>query len=399
MIKILLLAVAIALFIPCAMLFVECLSAVIGSVLKVPLPAPSPREDFSVAVLMPAHNEAEVIVETLAALTPQLLPQDRLIVVADNCTDNTAQLARKAGATVLERTDDIRRGKGYALDCGLRFLSASPPNAVVMVDADCQFRKGSIRTLAGDAIARKRPVQGVYLIDQPAQPSLKEAVSAFAFKVKNLVRPLGLSQLGLPCLLTGTGMAFPWSVITTVDLASNSIVEDMKLGFDLAIAGRPPAMCSAVTVVGPLPPSDVDAKTQRTRWEHGHLQLISHYCPRLFAQAAMQGRLDLWAIAIDLLIPPLSLLVTVWLGGTIAVTLASGLSGFWLPALVCYVAGLGLAIAVISAWANFAQADLALKTLLSVPMYVLWKIPVYLKFVTEPQVEWVRTRRQVQRDK
>ncbi len=402
-VRIPLLIVAIALLIPCAMLFIECLSAVIASVLrssaKSPLLPSVSKDDFSVAVLMPAHNEAEVIVETLAALTPQLLPQDRLIVVADNCTDNTAQLARNAGATVLERTDDSRRGKGYALDCGLRFMAASPPAAVVMVDADCEFRRGSIRTLASDAIARQRPTQGIYLLDRPAQPSLKEAVSAFAFKVKNLVRPLGMTQLGMPCLLTGTGMAFPWSVITTVDLASNSIVEDMKLGFDLAIAGVPPTLCSAVTVVGQLPPSDADARTQRTRWEHGHLQLISHYAPRLLFQAAAQGRLTLWALSIDLLIPPLSLLVMIWVGVTLVVTLASGLIGFWLPALICYAAGLELAIAVISAWAKFAQADISLKTLLSVPTYVLWKIPVYLKFLTEPQVEWVRTRRQVQRDK
>ena len=165
MIKIPLLMIAIALFIPCAMLFIECTSAAVGSVFKRPWPVATPNEDFSVAVIMPAHNEAAVIVETLAALTPQLLPQDRLIVVADNCTDETAQLARDAGAIVLERTDDTRRGKGYALDCGLRFLAAAPSNAVVIVDADCQFRKGSIRTLAGDAISRQRPVQGVYLID------------------------------------------------------------------------------------------------------------------------------------------------------------------------------------------------------------------------------------------
>lgn len=406
-VRIPLLIVAIALFIPCAMLFIECLSAVIGaavgSVVKpssnARLLSPAPKDDFAVAVLMPAHNEAAVIVQTLAALTPQLLPQDRLIVVADNCTDNTAQLARNAGATVLERTDDLRRGKGYALDCGLRFMAAAPPAAVVMVDADCEFKRGSIRTLASDAITRQRPIQSVYLLDRPVQPSLKEAVSAFAFKVKNLVRPLGMTQLGMPCLLTGTGMAFPWSVVTTVDLASNSIVEDMKLGFDLAIAGAPPALCPAVTVVGQLPPSDADAKTQRTRWEHGHLQLISHYAPRLLFQAAAQGRLALWALAIDLLIPPLSLLVTIWLGVTLVVTLGSGLSGYWLPALICYAGGLGLAVAVVSAWAQFAQSDLALKTLLSVPMYILWKIPVYLKFITEPQVEWVRTRRQVQRDK
>ncbi|MFK8181741.1 MAG: glycosyltransferase [Phormidesmis sp.] len=406
LINALLLILAIALFIPCGMLLLECVSAALGSLASSSgsggtgaVIGAAADDTFSVAVIMPAHNEAEVIVDTLAALTPQLLPQDRLIVVADNCTDATAQLARNAGATVIERTDDVRRGKGYALDCGLRFIAAAPPAAVVIVDADCEFRKGSMRTLAKDAIASRRPVQGVYLIDRPAQPSLKEAVSSFAFKVKNLVRPLGFAYLGMPCLLTGTGMAFPWSVMTTVDLASNSIVEDMKLGFDLAIAGTPPRMCSNVTVVGPLPPSDDDAKTQRTRWEHGHLQLISHYGPRLFGQALMQGRLDLWAIALDLLIPPLSLLVTLWLGITLFITIASGLLGAWLPALICYAAGLALAIAIITAWARFAQADLELKALLSVPVYILWKIPVYLKFITEPQVEWVRTRRQVQRDK
>jgi cellulose synthase/poly-beta-1,6-N-acetylglucosamine synthase-like glycosyltransferase len=413
LVEIPLLIAAIALLIPCAMLLSECLSAFLS-----PLAARSNREalpseqfdeqpseqsseDFSIAVLMPAHNEADVIVDTLAALTPQLSPQDRLIVVADNCTDQTAQLARKFGATVLERTDDSQRGKGYALDCGLRFMAADPPAAVVIVDADCQFRQGSVRRLASDAIARQRPVQGVYLIDRAADPttvSLKEAVSAFAFKVKNLVRPLGLARMGLPCLLTGTGMAFPWSVITTVDLASSSIVEDMKLGFDLAIAGTPPALCPSVTVVGPLPPSDDAAKTQRTRWEHGHLQLISHYCPRLFSQALAQRRLDLLAIAFDLIIPPLSLLVMIWLGVSVAMTLASALSGAWLPAFICYGAGVALVSAVGLAWSRFAQGDLSLTTLLRVPLYILWKIPVYLKFVRDPQVEWVRTRRQVNRD-
>jgi cellulose synthase/poly-beta-1,6-N-acetylglucosamine synthase-like glycosyltransferase len=401
LIKIPLLIVALVVSVPCAMLLLECVSAVMATLFGQHKSAAPVREDFSVAVLMPAHNESDVIVATLAALTPQLSPQDRLIVVADNCSDETAQLARNAGATVLERQDDQRRGKGYALDCGLRFIAAAPPDAVVMVDADCEFRKGSVRQLASDAIARRRPIQGVYLIDpgRELSPSLKELVSIFAFKVKNLVRASGLAYLGMPCLLTGTGMAFPWSVMTTVDLASNSIVEDMKLGFDLAIAGTPPALCTAVTVVGPLPPSDDAAKTQRTRWEHGHLQLISRYGSRLFSEALRQGRLDLGVLGLDLLVPPLSLLVMLWLGVSVVITLACLLTGFWLPALICYGAGAALGAAVILAWARFAQSDLSLQTLLKVPVYILWKIPVYLKFVTEPQVEWVRTRRQVQRDR
>lgn len=397
LVQIILLTVALVIAIPCAVLLMECL----GALLARPPQLTKADEEFAVTVLMPAHNEATVIAETLTALMPQLTSQDRLIVVADNCTDQTAHIARNAGATVLERTDENRRGKGYALDCGLRFMADSPPAAVVMVDADCQFRQGSVRDLAQAAITHQRPVQGVYLIDQPMHgsvgPSLKEAVSAFAFKVKNLVRPLGLKQLNLPCLLTGTGMAFPWSVITTIDLASGSIVEDMKLGFDLAIAGTPPILCPDVTVVGPLPPNDEAAQTQRTRWEHGHLQLISRYCPQLILGAIAQSRLDLLAIALDLLIPPLSLLVMLWGSASVMLTLAAWLSGYWLPAWICYGAGVGLISAVVSAWSRFARADLALETLLSVPLYILWKIPVYLKFFTEPQVEWVRTRRQVQR--
>lgn len=393
-----LLIIAIALAVPCTVLLLECLGALLSRPSRLS-PAVEASRDSALTVLMPAHNEAEVIADTLAALTPQLAPQDCILVVADNCTDETAELARQAGATVLERNDDARRGKGYALDCGLRFMAASPPDAVVIVDADCQFRSGSVRDLAAAAIASQRPVQGVYLIDKPVSPSLKESVSAFAFKVKNLVRPLGLRQFGLPCLLTGTGMAFPWSVMTRVDLATQSIVEDMKLGFDLAIAGTPPLLCPSVTVVGPLPPNDEAATTQRTRWEHGHLQLISRYCPQLFAQAAVQVRLDLLATALDLIIPPLSLLVMLWGATTFVMTLVSWLMGFWLPAWICYGAGVGLISAVVIAWARFAQSDLALTTLLRVPVYILWKIPVYLKFITEPQVEWVRTRRQVQRDK
>lgn len=393
----LLLIIAIALALPCTVLLLECLGALFSRPLRLSSAVKTNR-DAVLTVLMPAHNEAEVIAETLATLTPQLAPQDRLIVVADNCTDETAALARAAGATVLERNDNARRGKGYALDCGLRFMAASPPEAVVIVDADCQFRSGSVRELAAASIAYQKPVQGVYLIDKPASPSLKESVSAFAFKVKNLVRPLGLKQFGLPCLLTGTGMAFPWSVMTTVDLATQSIVEDMKLGFDLAIAGTPPMLCPSVTVVGPLPPNDEAATTQRTRWEHGHLQLISRYCPKLFSQAVVQMRPDLLATALDLIIPPLSLLVMLWGATTVVMTLVSWVMGFWLPAWICYGAGAALISAVMLAWTRFAQSDLSMTMLLRVPVYILWKIPVYLKFVTEPQVEWVRTRRQVQRD-
>lgn len=103
----------------------------------------------------------------------------------------------------------------------------------------------------------------------------------------------------------------------------------------------------------------------------------------------------MFAIALDLMIPPLSLLVMIGLGVSLIMTLACGLTGIWLPAFVCYEGSTAMISAVMMAWAKFARNDLSLKTLLRVPVYLLWKIPVYLKFVTEPQVEWVRSRRQM----
>jgi len=83
----------------------------------------------------------------------------------------------------------------------------------------------------------------VYDMEQPPNPTPKDSISALAFLVKNLVRPSGLKQLGFPSLLTGIGMAFPWSIIRSVSLASDNIVEDMQMSLDLAIAGHPTVFC------------------------------------------------------------------------------------------------------------------------------------------------------------
>ena len=138
------------------------------------------------------------------------------------------------------------------------------------------------------------------------------------FWSKTGVRPQGLDRLGFPGILTGTGMAFPWSVIQSASLASGNIVEDMQLSMDLAIAGHPTLFCPDTKVIGLLPQQAQAAKSQRTRWEHGHLQTMLTQVPRLVREALRQKRLDLLVIALDLSVPPLSLLVMIWGGGDAA---------------------------------------------------------------------------------
>ena len=388
----LLLAASLFLLLPIVILFVECLAAAAADDQKPGELLPGkPR----LAVLVPAHNEAMGISATLKSVLPQLTSDDRLLVVADNCCDETAAVARAFDLTVIERHDLEKRGKGYALDFGLEFLAADPPDVVVVVDADCLVAEGAIAKISQLAATEQRPVQARYLLTPPANASPGSAVSLLAFTVKNLVRPLGLAQLGLPCLLTGTGMAFPWSVIRNASLASSNIVEDMQLSVDLLIAGSPAMFCADAEVTGLLPQQQHAAKSQRTRWEHGHLQTLRTQVPRLLKEWFNQKRFDVLAIALDLCVPPLSLLVMLWLLLTTAALVAGLTLRLYAPVLVLALEGLLILVSVMTAWAKFARNTLPLTTLLSVPGYILWKIPLYLTFLVKPQTKWVRTERDV----
>jgi cellulose synthase/poly-beta-1,6-N-acetylglucosamine synthase-like glycosyltransferase len=389
-VEVILLTLAVGLFIPTLLFVVEC-----GLALWQQRSTPSPNHGGSprIAVLVPAHNEAAGITPTLESLLPQLGRRDRLVVIADNCSDETAQVARSSGATVLERQDAQQRGKGYALDFGLQFLAADPPEVVVIVDADCLVMPQAISRIAQLAVDRGRPVQATYLLATPAQPKPKDAVSALAFTVKNWVRLAGLSRLGLHAILTGTGMAFPWHVLQRVSLASGNIVEDMQISVDLAIAGVPPIFCEDARVNGSLPQQGTAAASQRTRWEHGHLQTLTTQAPRLLQAALRQRRWDLLIFALDLSIPPLSLLVMLWCAiGAGAI----GAAAFGASGLAAMISGLSISlilISVIAAWAKFAKQEISGWALLSIPFYILWKIPLYFKFLVKPQTQWIRTER------
>ncbi len=376
---------------PCGTLLWEVVWAGTGKAGAVPIG--SLPEGLKLAVLMPAHDEAQGIVATLQGLWPALRSQDQILVVADNCSDETAVLARSAGATVVERFSTDQRGKGYALDYGLQQLSSDPPDVVILMDADCTCQVHTLMHLASHALATQRPVQANYLIEQPPATSLKGFISAFAIKVKNFVRPLGLQRLGWPCLLTGTGIALPWSAATAVTIASGHIAEDMKWGLDLALAGYPPTFLPTARVLSRLPSQEDAATVQRTRWEHGHLQIMGAYLPRLLGQALRQSRLDLLALALELGILPLSLLVMTW-GALALVTLVFALiSASWLPLQLAGLAGAALFTAVILAWYRYGRSDLSWRQLVMIPIYILWKIPLYLAFLMRPEKRWVRTRR------
>jgi cellulose synthase/poly-beta-1,6-N-acetylglucosamine synthase-like glycosyltransferase len=389
-VSILLTAAAIGLLIPSAVFFVECSLALFSRRPALPLPGHvRPR----VSILVPAHDEESVISSTVRGLRAALAPGDELIVVADNCSDATAVVARSAGATVIERHDPDRRGKGFALAFGVDAMAGNPPDVVVIVDADCVLSPGSLDHLAGQAMAQGRPVQARNTVTPPPGAGPLAALSAFAFLVKNVVRPSGLSRAGLPCALTGTGMAFPASILAGAPLATSALTEDLRLGVDLALAGHPPVLCGDATVTSPMPARRRASGEQRRRWEYGHLVTLLSCVPRLLWQGLRRGRPALLAMALDLLVPPLSLLVLV-LGATLGLAIVAGaLGASWLPAILLACAAGGILVGIGVAWLRYGRERLPLSTLVLAPRYVLGKLPMYAGFLRRRERVWVRTER------
>jgi cellulose synthase/poly-beta-1,6-N-acetylglucosamine synthase-like glycosyltransferase len=345
------------------------------------------------AVLIPAHNEELLLGRTLDGVRAQLAEGDRVLVVADNCSDATASVARAHGAEVLERSDAVRRGKGYALDAGLKALAADPPGAVVIVDADCRLEAGAIDALARTIGATGRAAQAVYLMDPPADAGPKDRVSALAFCFKNLVRPVGLDRLGGPCLLTGSGMGMPWAATAAIDLGTGNIVEDMKLGIDLARAGFSPVVVPAARVGSVLPADERAKRTQRTRWEHGHLHSIVALAPRLAVDALRRGSVTLLLLALELAVPPLSLLVMMAVAAAVVGVGAGLLGASWLPAWVAIASLVAVGVAVLLGWWLWGRGIISAGQLFSVPFYVVGKLPMYARAIFARQTAWVRTAR------
>jgi cellulose synthase/poly-beta-1,6-N-acetylglucosamine synthase-like glycosyltransferase len=198
-----------------------------------------------------------------------------------------------------------------------------------------------------------------------------------------------MAKLGLPCLITGSGSAFPWQAIQSRSFGGGNIVEDMQLAVDLALAGFSPTFCDRAVVLAGLPDRHSAFVSQRRRWEHGHLQTLLAQAPRLLVGFLKTGRLDLAAMMADLAVPPLSLLAAM-----LAVTFIWGIGmANWTPAAIAGGTAVLLSASIAIAWWRFARDRVPFRILLTVPVYVVTKLPLYATFLFRRERTWVRTGR------
>ena len=356
--------------------------------------ARTPEVSARAAVLIPAHDEAAGIAITLDTLRRSIPLGTRVVVVADNCTDETAAHASAAGAEVVERHDGSRRGKGFALAHGRDYLATNdPPEVVLVLDADCRFEPGSVELLCEAALRSGRAVQAVNFCDADlaARPMIQ--ISNFAMVVKNLYRSRGMQRLGGPGLLTGTGMAFPWAIYKDAPLATGSIVEDLELGVAQTRLGKPPLLVDRAQVRSKAATGEA-ALQQRRRWEHGFLDTLRRQALPVLIGGLRRGSRRETLLGLHLSVPPLALLMML---AVMALVLNAILMGFGNGPAAFTGLAIILALAltlVLCAWLVGGRPFLTGRAVLAAPFYLLWKLPLYASFLRRPQAAWNRTTRQ-----
>jgi hypothetical protein len=287
-----------------------------------PPPEPSPQ-GVRVAVLVPAHNEEAGISAAVAGLTAQDHPPHLLdvIVIADNCSDQTAALAAAAGAAVWERDARDAPGKGQALTWALDRLWRELPqtDAVVIVDADCAASPNLCSAIAAEIGAGADAVQVLYEVSNPAE-SPTAGLRAAGFALKHVIRARGRARLGLSCNLFGTGMGFSAALLRRVPWPQ-SVTEDTELFVRLTRAGYHVAYADGARVTSPMPASADAAAEQQLRWESGNAQLARRELPGLVWQALRTGDVQCLGAAAEVALPAQSLMAA----GALAL-LAGGLA-------------------------------------------------------------------------
>lgn len=263
-------------------------------------------------VLIPAHDEELSLGAALGSLALQRYPRDRfeVIVIADNCRDRTADIARNAGATVMERSDPGKRGKGHALAWTLDRLSRSdsPHDAYVIVDADSLTSPNLLEVMNRFLGEGWEAIQVHNAVGNPGQTWMT-ALRFASFASYSYLRPLGRTWLGFTAKLQGNGMGLATSLLRRHRWESFALAEDFDYSAGLAALGVRVAFAKEAEVRSDMPLTLDQAHTQVARWELGRWQVLRRHVPRLLGIALRERSLWRAEAALDLLTPPLSFLI------------------------------------------------------------------------------------------
>src|SRR3954462_13771817 len=269
-------------------------------------PRPAEQPEVAFLVLVPAHNEEQVIATALTAIMADRRERDSVLVVADRCTDRTAEIARSLGAHVLERGEEEEPGRAAARQAGLEHARALEWDAVLMLDADSVIEPGFFPACER-AMASGAPAVQARSESGHGRSAAQEA-SLAAFTIQGITMPRGRDRLGLSVRLRGTGMAIRRSPPFAHKFrapASEALVSPLAL-----ILGGP--RCRHVETARLHSEGENNWSTfggQKVRYEAGRMAAARAYAPRLFKRALRHRDPAAFEAAWFLATPPFALAV------------------------------------------------------------------------------------------
>jgi len=353
--------------------------------------APASRRSMRFDVIIPAHNEENGIAAVVQSILAIDWPRDRfnVVVVADNCSDGTAQRAEESGAQVLVRTNTELRGKGYALAHAFNVSHERGwAEAVVIVDADSRVSSNLLEAIAARMERGEQAVQVHYGVSN-IHASWRTRLMAIAMGAFHRLRSRGRERLGLSCGIRGNGWALTHGLLQRVPYASFSLTEDLEFGITLGMQGLRVAYADEANCDGEMVSGEKAARSQRRRWEQGRIALLRSRVGPLLRQAVTAPSLVCLDLAVELLVLPLSYVVL----NILALTLLAWLlapAGMWpWTGVLCLTA---VAVYVLRGWQLSGTGVRGLLDLARAPFYLVWKVLVMLR--GRRSSEWVRTTRE-----
>ena len=347
------------------------------------------------AIVIPAHNEAKVIQKTLDSFRSVDYPKNlyEVIVIADNCEDNTAEISGKAGVKCLERNNPELRGKSYVLQWAFEHLLKKGNHDVfAVIDADTIVEPNFLNAMNQRIIEGAKAVQGYYDVLHPERSPM-ESLYFLSFVISRNLRYNGRTRLGWTSNLLGSGMCFTREVIKRFGWCANSIVEDIEYEMILHLNGIRVVFAPEAKIYAEIPDTFKNAETQRGRWDIGKFKIRNRYLPKLVWEGIKRRDVSYFDSAMELLIPPFSHFVTLILTFFLLFILLN-FKGFNLNFYIwmIIIGGLGTYIA-----GGLISARASLKiylTLIYAPFFLLWRFWVIIKdTIQKKQQIWVKTER------
>ena len=229
--------------------------------------------------IIPAHNEEMVVANLIESLKNQTYDKNLydIYVIADNCTDKTAEVARKAGAIVYERFDNAHKTKGYALQWFLKQKIAENAD----YDADNIVDKNFIKNMNKKLCQGEEVVQGYRDIKNPTDNWITAGYALFYWTMHRMYH-LARYNIGLSPLLNGTGFMVKFDVVKPNGWETETLTEDIEFSLKQIIQGRKLGWATDAIVYDEQPTSFKQAWSQRSRWTVGHMQCLKKYTGKLY---------------------------------------------------------------------------------------------------------------------